>query len=440
MTFYQAHLGIFAAANTYLVWSQHRGSRTKHDATTPCDVAAIEGHQDTKPSAEIQKFQLDFFLPYTLATAADWLQYDKHLSERMVAALYSVGFISGAISASFLGGAADRFGRKKACLLYCILYIITCLTMISDSLPILFLGRLAGGVGTTLLYSVFEAWMISDYHERGLQAFALELGPIFSAMTTISCLVAIVSGVLGDVLVTASGTRIWPFMVAIACCCGSGALIWLNWRDNFGLCSLGHGSTDSIRSGVRAITRDARVVSVGLISCVFEGTMYLFIFFWSAALQSSRIAAGSTEDMPFGLIFSNFMCAMMAGSALVTRLIQRSNGLRGSTDVLLVVVLLAACSLAMAAGLRSEISVFWTFCLLEACIGAYLPAMASLKSELVEDNARGTIYSILRFPLNVFVVVGHSLDKEGSEHRNSVFLVCSALLVASFVIARRYLP
>lgn len=154
-------------------------------------------------------------------------------------------------------------------------------------------------------------------------------------------------------------------------------------------------------------------MSLGLISCVFEGTMYLFIFFWSAALQSSRIAAGSTEDLPFGLIFSNFMCAMMAGSALVTRLIQRSNGLRGSADVLLIVVLLAACSLAMAAGLRREISVFWTFCLLEACIGAYLPAMASLKSELVEDNARGMIYSILRFPLNVFVVVGHSLDKEG---------------------------
>lgn len=108
--------------------------------------------------------------------------------------------------------------------------------MISDSLPILFLGRLAGGVGTTLLYSVFEAWMISDYHERGLQAFALELGPIFSAMTTISCLVAIVSGVLGDVLVTASGTRIWPFMVAIACCCGSGALIRLNWAGYIRAC------------------------------------------------------------------------------------------------------------------------------------------------------------------------------------------------------------
>lgn len=147
----------------------------------------------------------------------------------MVATLYSVGFISGGISASFVGGAADRFGRKKACLLYCILYAVTCLTMISDSLPILFLGRFAGGVCTTLLYSVFEAWMISDYHDRGLQSSELDLGPVFSTMTTISCVVAIVCGVLGDVLVTVSGTRTWPFMLAIACCCGSAAFISKNW-------------------------------------------------------------------------------------------------------------------------------------------------------------------------------------------------------------------
>lgn len=147
----------------------------------------------------------------------------------MVATLYSVGFISGGISASFVGGVADRFGRKKACLLYCLLYALTCLTMISNSLPILFIGRFAGGVCTTLLYSVFEAWMISDYHERGLQASGMELSSVFSNMTTISCIVAIVCGVIGDILVTASGTRTWPFMVAIACCGGAGALILTNW-------------------------------------------------------------------------------------------------------------------------------------------------------------------------------------------------------------------
>lgn len=147
----------------------------------------------------------------------------------MVAALYAAGFVSGGISASFAGGFADQFGRKRACLLYCALYTLTCLTMLSDSLPILFLGRFAGGICTTLLFSVFEAWMISDYHEQGLQASDLELSSIFGTMTTLSCIVAIVSGVAGDALVQVSGTRTWPFLAAVACCLGAGFLISTNW-------------------------------------------------------------------------------------------------------------------------------------------------------------------------------------------------------------------
>lgn len=138
--------------------------------------------------------------------------------------------MSGGISASFAGGLADRFGRKKACLLYCGLYIVTCLTMLSDDLLILLIGRLTGGVGTTLLFSVFEAWMISEYHERGLhQSSGLELSSVFGHMTTISCVVAIVSGVVGDSLVKYSGTRTWPFLAAVVCCVGAAYLIATIW-------------------------------------------------------------------------------------------------------------------------------------------------------------------------------------------------------------------
>lgn len=147
----------------------------------------------------------------------------------MVAALYAAGFVSGGISASFAGGYADRFGRKRACLLYCVLYIVTCLTMLSNDMRVLFFGRLAGGVSTTLLFSVFEAWMISDYHEQCIQTADLNLSSVFSTMTTLSCIVAIISGVVGDALVTASGTRTWPFLAAVVCCIASGFIISTRW-------------------------------------------------------------------------------------------------------------------------------------------------------------------------------------------------------------------
>lgn len=83
MLFYQANLGLFVAANTYLVWSQHRETRRKHIAapSLSSDQDGVEdgekgekGEQGVQSNTQAQKFQLDFFLPYTLATAADWLQ------------------------------------------------------------------------------------------------------------------------------------------------------------------------------------------------------------------------------------------------------------------------------------------------------------------------------------------------------------------------------
>jgi len=147
----------------------------------------------------------------------------------MVAALYASGFISGAVSASFAGQLADRYGRRLACLVYCASYILACLSMVSNNFVVLFLGRICGGVSTTLLFSVFEAWMITEYHSRGLASSGLPLGTICGYMTTLSCIVAIASGVLGDVLVAELGGRVWPFVASIVCCALAAYYMWIRW-------------------------------------------------------------------------------------------------------------------------------------------------------------------------------------------------------------------
>ena len=101
--------------------------------------------------------------------------------------------------------------------------------MVSDNIVVLFLGRICGGVSTTLLFSVFEAWMITEYHSRGLQGSGLTLGSVFGYMTTLSCTVAIVSGVLGEVLVVELGGRIWPFLASIVCASLAAYYMWMRW-------------------------------------------------------------------------------------------------------------------------------------------------------------------------------------------------------------------
>jgi MFS family permease len=89
--------------------------------------------------------------------------------------------------------------------------------MLSNDLLVLFIGRACGGVSTTLLYSVFETWTIAEYHDQALDAYGLSLGSIFGNMTTLSSVVAIVSGVIGDLLVRSLDSKTSPFMASVAC-------------------------------------------------------------------------------------------------------------------------------------------------------------------------------------------------------------------------------
>jgi hypothetical protein len=89
--------------------------------------------------------------------------------------------------------------------------------MLSDDLLILFAGRACGGVSTTLLYSVFETWMIAEYHDQALDAYGLSLGNMFGKMTTLSGVVAIISGVVGDILVRTLDSKTSPFMASVIC-------------------------------------------------------------------------------------------------------------------------------------------------------------------------------------------------------------------------------
>ncbi|KAL1876405.1 hypothetical protein VTK73DRAFT_9344 [Phialemonium thermophilum] len=463
MSFYQINLAIFTACNAGLLCQQYRRDRqlpkTVEEAleATPTHIEET-GTSPSSSRRDVRKFVNDFFPVYAFAVAADWLQgpyiyaiyrYEKDLSEKMVAALYAAGFVAGAVSASFAGRLADRYGRRLACLVYCGVYTVTCLTMLSNNLVVLLAGRVAGGVATTLLFSVFEAWMITEYHHRGLDEDtdvpgpALRLSSVFGYMTTLSCVVAIVSGIIGDALVASLGGRIWPFMASISCCAIAACLIATSWDENYGAKSVGGNALEDIRSGTAAIAEDKRILALGVASCFFEGAMYLFIFFWSAALKSARAHSSSSpwaiaaadEDLPYGLVFSSFMCAMMAGSSLFSALTPVHTQ-ESAAHVLTTAILVASACLGGAAVLTDERVLFWTLCAVEAAIGLYFPSMSFLKSEIVEDGVRGRVYSILRCPLNAFVVLVHSLDEEGDDHRSQVFLALAALLLSAFVIIR----
>lgn len=144
-------------------------------------------------------------------------QDEKGLPESMVALLFMVGFLSGGISASFAGNIADRFGRKSGCLAYCLIYSCSCLTLLTDRIEVLFLGRILGGISGTLLYSVFESWLVAEYNKLMVDDEGSALSGIFSMMTTLNSFVAIVAGIVAGWLVDHVGTAKAPFMASLGC-------------------------------------------------------------------------------------------------------------------------------------------------------------------------------------------------------------------------------
>jgi len=132
---------------------------------------------------------------------------DQHnLPEETVAHLFTTGFLAAAISASFVGSLADKHGRKLGCLAF-----------LFDNIIILFAGRIMGGISTTLMYSVFESWMVTEYHRQHLDGAGGSLSEIFGVMTTLNGVVAITSGLFAEAITDFARTQSAPFMTAIVC-------------------------------------------------------------------------------------------------------------------------------------------------------------------------------------------------------------------------------
>jgi len=121
---------------------------------------------------EFNKFRWSYLSVYLVIMLADWMQgthmYTLYLSYNVnISALFLTGFLSGAIFAPFLGSLVDKFGRKRSCIVYCVLEVIINWLEHYNSFGLLLLGRVLGGVSTNLLFSAFESWMTTEHRKKG---------------------------------------------------------------------------------------------------------------------------------------------------------------------------------------------------------------------------------------------------------------------------------
>ncbi|TVY37582.1 Molybdate-anion transporter, partial [Lachnellula cervina] len=445
MAFYEYNVVVFVTINAGIVYLQHRRDRKAAAAKSQGQDAEGARATITAGDAVIWQFKKKFLPVYLLAFGSDWLQGpfiytmykdEKGLPEETVAYLFATGFLAAAISASFVGSLADRYGRRSACLFFCVAYAMSCFTVLFDSIYILFAGRILGGLSTTLLWSVIESWMVTEFHRQHLEE-AGSLSDIFGIMTTSNGLVAILAGLFAQLIANLTKTQAAPFMAAVVLLILAFGFISSRWSENYG--DSHNSNVDGLlpasekeKNGLQYIIQgrksnqffvgitdrfdsDKRLWALCMTSSCFEGSMYLWIFFKFPALKLSHEAAGKGSELPFGMIFAALMCAMMLGSLFFTYYssLAISRWVVSPSRMLTVTLFVASACFTLPVLVHNEAVTFWCFCVFEICCGIYFPSIARLKEQIVEDGVRAKIYGILRVPLNIFVVLGLMLTKAG---------------------------
>ncbi|GBG25908.1 Molybdate-anion transporter [Hondaea fermentalgiana] len=148
---------------------------------------------------------------YALMVAGDWLQgpyiyalYETYgFTRHEIALLFVAGFVTAMIAGASCGALADRAGRRTLAVVYAIMYAGSCLTKHVNKFAWLLLGRVLGGMATSLLFSVFEAWIVCESTLHG--ANQKILSRILSHAMLVNSVVAILCGVLAAPL-----THLWP--------------------------------------------------------------------------------------------------------------------------------------------------------------------------------------------------------------------------------------
>ncbi|ERN10780.1 hypothetical protein AMTRI_Chr09g19390 [Amborella trichopoda] len=417
-------------------------------------VAVLELSKTSKDrittSSAFNSFKNNYLVVYSLMMAGDWLQgpyvyflYSQYgFSKGEIGRLFIAGFGSSMLFGTVVGSLADKQGRKRACITYCITYILSCITKHSPQYKVLMLGRILGGIATSLLFSAFESWLVAEHFKRGFEAQWLSF-TFSKAIFLGNGLVAIVSGLFANFIADNLGFGpVAPFDAA-ACFLAIGmAIILSSWTENYGDPSESKDLLTQFKGAAVAIASDEKIALLGAIQSLFEGSMYTFVFLWTPALSPND------EDIPHGFIFATFMLASMLGSSIASRLMARAS--LKVESYMQIVFIISAFTLLLpilttflvvpsnikggSISFSGSIQLFG-FCIFESCVGIFWPSIMKMRSQYIPEEARSTIMNFFRIPLNIFVCI--VLYNVNAFPITVMFGMCSIFLFMASVLQRR---
>jgi len=443
--------------------SFHDNDQDKGDADVerggdpPATSASKNAASDNAANIRHAQLLRKYLSVYLLAALSDWLQgpyvyalYDAYgYSQHDIAVLFVAGFGSSMVFGSFIGGMADQCGRRKFIILFAVIYAMSCMTKHYKNFSILMIGRLLGGVATSLLFSVFEAWLIGAHASAGLMS---HIGKAFSTAQYGNSIIAILAGQIANKAANHAefkpssegsgfyiGGYLGPFDVSLVALILCGLLASAIWEENYGETPAGNDDDEKAKSSASGALKKAYyatmsnpdILSCGIISSLFEGSMYIFVFMWTPALTAlaKEELGDKFEGLPFGVIFSTFMVCCMAGSSIFSIAMEKLK----PEQLAVTVFGVAAFAFAMIVFSVNATSTFLAMNLFEMCVGMYFPSMGTMKGMIVPEDKRAAIYNLFRIPLNFIVLFSLLTDLTPRVS----FILCGTMMVVATLLQIR---
>jgi len=360
---------------------------------------------DTKPTGdrvpEFRQFQRKYLVVYAIIMMADWFQgtnmYTLYMSYGVnISALFLSGFLSGAVFAGPIGFYIDRYGRRLSCIVYLVLDIIINLCEHVNDFKILWVSRILGGITTCILFTGFEAWMMSEHRKHGFkEEWAADT---FSKQSFINGLSAIIAGILAQVCADKFG-EIGPFQAAIALTALALCFV-VFWPENYGGDQNDDSGDKQKKAAWALITTDRKALLLGTVNALFEGSMYSFVFMWVPTMLSA-LKGGS---LPTGLVFASMMTCISLGGLLFSPSMLLS--IAPAEYVGVGCFLVGALALLVPVFFDSVVAILGAFLVFETCVGIFQPCGGVLRSKVIPDELQGSVMNMFRIPLNSLVCIG----------------------------------
>ncbi|XP_024974526.1 molybdate-anion transporter [Cynara cardunculus var. scolymus] len=368
----------------------------------PHNSSRISTVFDQSLPSSLLRFQRNFLLLFCISSVMEgmWSVFGEYemayfgaSREQMVSYLI-IGCVSAFFVGTCLGMLSDLIGRKKVCLVFCILHLLVAVWKRLFSHPSILLASICLSLASSIFLFGFETWMVVEHDKLGHRLDSLN--EMFWLMTFLESASLIGSQVLANWLVNNDIEKnvVSPSTSTALLALISIVFITRGWRES------PPSTFKEYRVSLSThIFFDKRIWLLSWAQCCVQFSVAAFWILWAPTI----VADG--REVHLGVIYPCLLGARMLGSTMFPWFINGPLPLR-TEDCLVYAFIIAGLVLSMVAYDYQEIGILvGLFCLFHACIGLVLPSLARLRTLYVPNELRGGMISLSLAPANAAILL-----------------------------------